>query len=82
MQRFTAVGGVDAEISSATAQRRALGDRRRRHALHQPGLGTGSTPVTVDLNVTGRTTLRLVTGDAGNGVDYDHADWADARLLC
>jgi alpha-galactosidase len=47
-----------------------------------PVLGTGSTPVTIDLNVTGRTTLHLVTGDAGNGLNYDHADWADARLLC
>jgi hypothetical protein len=35
----------------------------------------------VNLNVTGKTTLRLVVTDAGNGATSDHADWANARLL-
>jgi hypothetical protein len=35
----------------------------------------------VNLNVTGKQTLRLVVTDAGNGATSDHADWANARLL-
>ncbi|GIH05041.1 alpha-galactosidase [Rhizocola hellebori] len=81
-ERFTAIGGVDAEVSSAQASvvLSVIADGVTLYT--SPVLGAASTPVTIDLNVTGRTTLHLVTGDSGNGVDYDHADWADARLLC
>ncbi|MGW2488418.1 NPCBM/NEW2 domain-containing protein [Streptomyces sp. NPDC001606] len=37
-------------------------------------------PVTAD--VTGAQVIRLVVTDGGDGVDSDHADWADARLSC
>jgi alpha-galactosidase len=33
-------------------------------------------------DVTGSTFVRLVVTDGGNGNDSDHADWADARLVC
>ena len=36
---------------------------------------------TVTLSVTGVQQLRLHVDDAGDGIDYDHADWAGARLL-
>jgi alpha-galactosidase len=77
-----AIGGVDAEVSSAEASVVLSVIADGVTLFTSPVLGTGSTPVTIDLNVTGRTTLHLVTGDAGNGLNYDHADWADARLLC
>ena len=47
------------------------------------GVRTNSDPplrLTADL--TGGTTLRLVVTDGGDGITYDHADWADARLAC
>jgi hypothetical protein len=45
------------------------------------GVMTGSsTTQTVNLSVTGVTTLRLVVTDGGNGNNSDHADWAGARL--
>ncbi|MET9015044.1 NPCBM/NEW2 domain-containing protein [Streptomyces olivaceoviridis] len=37
-------------------------------------------PLTAD--VTGAQVVRLVVTDGGDGVDSDHADWADARLTC
>jgi alpha-galactosidase len=37
-------------------------------------------PLTAD--VTGAQVVRLVVTDGGDGVDSDHADWADARLSC
>jgi alpha-galactosidase len=43
---------------------------------------TSTSPVQVDASISGRTTLHLVAGDGGDGNNYDHADWADARLLC
>jgi hypothetical protein len=38
-------------------------------------------PKRVDLDMTGANTLELVVGNGGNGINSDHADWADARLL-
>jgi hypothetical protein len=35
----------------------------------------------IDLDVTGAQQLWLEVGDANNGKDYDHADWAGARLV-
>ncbi|MET8244215.1 NPCBM/NEW2 domain-containing protein [Streptomyces sp. NPDC005202] len=37
-------------------------------------------PITAD--VTGALVIRLVVTDGGDGIDSDHADWADARLSC
>ena len=77
--RFTAVAGVDAEtagrgsvVFSVVADGTTL--------FTSPTVTT--TPVAVDVDVTGRGTLRLVVAGGPDGVEYDHADWADARLLC
>ncbi|WP_406835718.1 NPCBM/NEW2 domain-containing protein [Streptomyces sp. AHU1] len=37
-------------------------------------------PLTAD--VTGARVVRLVVTDGGDGIDSDHADWADAELAC
>ncbi|MFE2476750.1 NPCBM/NEW2 domain-containing protein [Streptomyces sp. NPDC059389] len=37
---------------------------------------------TLSADLTGGQTLRLVVTDGGNGIDYDHADWAAPRLTC
>ncbi|MET7286955.1 NPCBM/NEW2 domain-containing protein [Streptomyces sp. NPDC005573] len=37
-------------------------------------------PLTAD--VSGARVVRLVVTDGGDGIDSDHADWADARLSC
>jgi alpha-galactosidase len=37
-------------------------------------------PLTAD--VTGARMIRLVVTDGGDGIDSDHADWADAELTC
>ncbi|MFE7131797.1 NPCBM/NEW2 domain-containing protein [Streptomyces sp. NPDC057638] len=37
-------------------------------------------PITAD--VTGARTVRLVVTDGGDGIDSDHADWADPRITC
>jgi lysophospholipase L1-like esterase len=34
----------------------------------------------ISVSVTGKSTLKLVVTDAGDGINYDHADWAGACL--
>ncbi|WP_443043881.1 NPCBM/NEW2 domain-containing protein [Streptomyces sp. NBC_00322] len=47
------------------------------------GLRTASDPpVRLSAGLTDGTKLRLVVTDGGDGIDYDHADWANARLAC
>ena len=50
--------------------------------IYDSGVVTGSSATSsVDVNVAGGSDLRLVVTDGGDGLSYDHADWADARLL-
>jgi len=81
-ERFTASAGIDGEVtnSAASVVFSVIADGTTLYT--SPTVTVASGPVTVDLNITGRTILRLVVGNAGNGINYDHATWADARLLC
>ncbi|GAA2326986.1 NPCBM/NEW2 domain-containing protein [Dactylosporangium salmoneum] len=78
--RFTAVAGLDAEVGqqSTGVTFSVLGDGV---TLYTSPTVTAAAPVAIDVSVAGRTNLRLVVGSAGS-IDYDHADWADARLIC
>ena len=42
--------------------------------------GSPAQPVNLPLN--GRNEISLVINDAGDGITWDHGDWADARLNC
>ncbi|HVT90263.1 MAG TPA: NPCBM/NEW2 domain-containing protein [Tepidisphaeraceae bacterium] len=35
----------------------------------------------INLNITGKTTLKLVVTNGGDNIDNDHGDWANARLV-
>jgi alpha-galactosidase len=41
---------------------------------------TATKSYTVDL--TGRTTLKLIITDGGNGINSDHGDWAGSQITC
>ena len=50
---------------------------------YDSGTMTGSTATkTINLDVTGKSELRIVVTNGGDTVDYDHADWANARITC
>lgn len=50
--------------------------------IYESVLIAGRAPIIhIDLNVTGVDELKLIVTDAGNGNDYDHADWAGIRLV-
>lgn len=80
--RFTAAVGVDDETIAAgqgSVIFIALVDGVP--AFNSGVMRTGDPPRNVDVDLTAAQTLELVVDDAGDGVDHDHADWADARLL-
>jgi hypothetical protein len=79
--RFTATVGVDDEVgNSGSVTFSVVADGRTLSAT--PVLTGRSASVSIDQDVTGAQRLDLVTGDGGDGNGLDHADWADAKLVC
>ncbi len=80
-QRFLASVGVDdaAKAAAASLTFKVLGDGK---TLWQSGvLKRGQPAQTVDVDLSGVQTLLLFVGDGGDGIDNDHANWADARFV-
>jgi len=79
-ERFLASVGVDdAAAGPGSVTFKIIGDGRK---LWESGVmkpGQAAKPVDVDLK--GVQCLLLTVGDAGDGVAFDHADWADARFI-
>jgi NPCBM/NEW2 domain len=80
--RLTAVVGVDDEVNGmGSVQFRVHTDTNA--VLFDSGVMSGSSPAkTMDVDVSGGHTLILVVENGGDGGNYDHADWADAKLTC
>src|SRR5690606_33908823 len=47
-----------------------------------PVLRGASASQTVQLDIAGASRLTLTVDGAGDGIDFDHADWAAARVVC
>ena len=74
--------GVDDEVGGGGSVRFQVYLDGATTPAYDSGAMTGNSATRqISLNVTGRTTLRLVVTDAGDGNAYDHADWANARFL-
>lgn len=78
-RRFTAqVGLDDASEGRGSVEFVVSGDGR---ILWKSGVLRGNNPaMTMDVDLTGIRTLMLCVNDGGDGVSYDHADWAEARI--
>ena len=79
-QTFSASVGVDGEITNPAASIEffVLGDGK---VLWQSGvMKAGDAAKNFTVNLAGVKTLMLKVGDAGDGISYDHADWADAKF--
>ena len=51
--------------------------------VYDSGVMTGATrDQPVDVSITGATQLRLVVTNGGDNINYDHGDWAQARIEC
>ncbi len=81
-KRFIASVGVDDETGNdkASIEFKVLGDKK---VLWESGVMKRGTPAKkIDLDVKSIKLLGLLATDAGDGIDYDHADWCDARIEC
>ena len=78
--RFTAQVGLDDEQENpgASVEFRVVGDGRTLWSSGVMKSGDRARPVSVALD--GIRTLMLFVGDAGDGISYDHANWAMARI--
>ena len=79
-QSFSASVGVDGEITSPAASIEffVVGDGK---TLWQSGVMKAGEPAKhLTVNLTGVKILLLKVGDAGDGISYDHGDWADAKF--
>jgi hypothetical protein len=78
---FTAKVGIDDEVgNNGTVVFQVFSDATK---VYDSGVLTGaSATATATANVTGGTTLRLVVTNGGDNINYDHGDWADAKLTC
>jgi alpha-galactosidase len=75
------VVGIDDEVgANGTVQFEVWTGSTR---LYQSPVVTGNdTGLTVDLDVTGRGTLRFLVTIGPDNAFYDHGDWGDAKLTC
>jgi len=79
-ERFTAQVGVDAAAGNAQASIEFLiyGDGKQ---LWRSGVcKLGEAPKACDVPLNGVQQLLLLVDGAGNGISFDHADWADAKI--
>jgi alpha-galactosidase len=77
--KFTATMGLDdAANGNGTVVFRVLGDGKK--LFESEVMKPGTPGKKVDLSLRGVRTLLLQVADAGDGIGYDHGDWADAQF--
>ncbi|WP_281280098.1 NPCBM/NEW2 domain-containing protein [Streptomyces hundungensis] len=78
---FQATVGVDDEVGTKGSV--AFQVYRDGALAADSGKVTGADAAkAVSADVSGAQELKLVVTDSGDGVDYDHADWATPQLTC
>ncbi|HZG06207.1 MAG TPA: glycoside hydrolase family 97 catalytic domain-containing protein [Streptomyces sp.] len=77
--RFTAEVGIDDEVTgTGSVVFEVVGDGAV--LARSPVLGNHDAPHRLQADLTGVQRLTLRVTDGGDGIDFDHGDWADARL--
>jgi len=79
-QRFSAYVGVDDEVNGniGSVEFRIYGDGK---LLWTSGVMKANEPARkADVDVSGVQTLVLLVGSAGDGINFDHANWAQAKF--
>jgi len=79
-ERFTATVGVDDEVDKkGSVVFKVTGDGK---TLWESGVLRGGDPAKdVSVALIGVKVLVLTVGDAGDDMNYDHGDWADAKIV-
>jgi alpha-galactosidase len=80
-EKFSAKVGVDDDVNNnpaASVEFFVIGDG---HELWSSGvMHAGDAAKDCEVELAGVKSLVLKVGDAGDGINYDHADWADAQF--
>ncbi len=77
--RFQCDAGIDNEISAmGSVAFQVYADDEKR--FDSGVIKAGEKAQKIDVDISGAKRLRLVVTDGGDGINSDHADWADARL--
>ncbi len=80
---FNATVGVDDEVGNLGSVVFQVWNGATNKPLYDSGTLRGTdAPKDVTVDITGVSDLRLIVTDAGNGLQNDHADWANARVTC
>jgi hypothetical protein len=78
-QFISDIGIDDHQTANGTVVFQVFGDGIK---LYDSGIMTATSATkTLAVNTTGVMVLKLVVTDAGDGMDYDHADWGGARVI-
>jgi alpha-galactosidase len=78
--QFTAKVGVDAEVASPEASIEFFVLNGGKTLWQSGVMKAGEPAKSFTLDLSAVKTLTLKVGDAGDGINFDHADWADARF--
>ncbi|MGW7491598.1 NPCBM/NEW2 domain-containing protein [Streptomyces sp. NPDC054786] len=78
---FTAQVGIDDESGDRGSVGFEVWADGKQVAVSPSVTGTDAAKA-VSAPVAGAQSVRLVVTDGGDGIDYDHADWADAKFQC
>lgn len=76
--KFTADAGIDDESWAGSVQFQVFADGNK---VYDSGVVTGSSDTQhIDVSINGAKELKLVVLDGGDGINSDHADWANAQV--
>lgn len=79
-QKFSASVGVDGEVTSTDASVEFFVFGQGRELWRSGVMRAAEPPKTFQVDLAGVKTLALKVGDAGDGINFDHADWAGAQF--
>ncbi len=77
--KFVATVGVDDEVKGGSVTFTVFVDGKKSAASGL--MRSGDAPKRLEVDLTGAKKIRLLVEDGGDGISYDHADWAGAMLV-
>ncbi|HPS02855.1 MAG TPA: NPCBM/NEW2 domain-containing protein [Candidatus Sumerlaeota bacterium] len=78
--RFSAMVGVDDDVSDPAASVEFMVCGDGKELARSDVMKVSDKARKLEANLQGVKTLTLLTADAGDGIRFDHADWADASI--
>ena len=79
---FQAQIGIDGEVGVRGSVVFQVWDGTTAKLFDSGVVRGGSAALSINLDISGVQNLRLVVTDGGDGISYDHADWAEAKVAC